>query len=125
MARENTQVVNFSPNNTMTGAAVLTSQWFQCGQLTLASFLASWTGTPNGAFSFEVSNDPTDNPGTIPAAGIIPLPLPAAFAAGNPAGSATGYPFDFEIAFRWIRIKYTNASSTGALFAFFEGKGSA
>lgn len=125
MARESTQLVNFSPNSTMTGTAVLTSQWFQVGQLTLVSFIASWTGTPNGTFSFEVSNDQTDLPANIAAAGIITLPLPAAFASGNPVGTATGYPFDFEIAFRWIRMKYTNASSTGVLTAFFEGKGAA
>lgn len=125
MARESTQVVSFSPNSTMTGTTVLTSQWFQCGQLTLASFIASWTGTPNGTFSFEVSNDQTDVASNIATAGIIALPLPAAFASGNPAGTATGYPFDFETAFRWIRVKYTNASSTGVLSAFFEGKGSA
>jgi hypothetical protein len=102
----------------MTGLTVVTGPWVNLRKVRECSFVAQWTNTPNGAFAFDVSNEP-DTP-TV----ATPLPLPAAFASGNPAGTATSYPFDFgPLPYAWIRMKYTNASSTGVLNAWFCGKG--
>jgi len=103
----------------MTGVNVINGPWINILKVRECSFQAQWTGTPNGAFGFDVSNEPDPTPATPTV-----LPLPASFAAGNPAGSATSYPFDFgPIPYKWIRPKYTNASSAGVLNMWFCGKG--
>lgn len=109
----------------MTGTTVITGPWVRIQPQTGLSFQAKWTGTPNGAFAFDISNDDDPNFAGSPM-GPTPLPLPASFAAGNPAGAASSYPFDFgPLTYRWIRIKYTNASSTGTLWVSVCGNGAA
>jgi len=70
----------------------------------------SWTGTPNGDFTVEVSND-----GSIWA----PLTLSTAITA---SGSADNAFIDVETASKFVRLVYTASSSTGTLQAHITGK---
>lgn len=103
---------------TMTGTDVITGPWVSLEGLDMISFQAQWTGTPNGAFSFETTNAQKASGSGVPSASATAtaLTLPASFAAGNPAGSASNFMFEFvDMSEAFIRIKYTNASSTGVL----------
>ncbi len=84
---------------------------------TSVGFQAIWTGTPTGSFSWEYS--PDYDPMHKPAADArwYSLTVPAAFSSGNPAGTASGFLFDFSPppTTKAIRVKYTNASSTGTV----------
>jgi hypothetical protein len=74
-----------------------------------------WTGTPTGTFSLEASNqyDPETNPNATFKAVTL------ASAPANPAGSASGWLLDLnQIPFRWVRLRYTNASGTGTLQSY-------
>lgn len=113
-------VIPSSASN-MTGAVVLTSTAVLLAGRTDCSFHAVWTGTPTGTFSFEFSNDLTSTAASV--VNWTAATLPAAFAAGNPAGSASSFGFEFSpITFRWLRTKYTNSASTGTLFVTAEAK---
>lgn len=106
----------------MTGTAVLTGAPCPMRHGDSCSFHAVWTGTPTGTFTFEFSND-TD-PVNASDLGWTGLTLPASFTSGNPVGSAAGFGFGFvPYEYRWIRVKYTNASSTGTLNVVFHAKG--
>lgn len=106
-----TETVIPSSTNNMTGTTVLTGTATCLGVQQNISYQAIWTGTPNGTFSFEVSNDPADTPSNW-----TTLTEPSTFTSGDPAGSASSFMFELvQCSFRWIRIKYTNSSSTGTL----------
>lgn|SRR5678815_5510008 len=110
-----------SAANNMTGTTVLTGASHFVDRSSRMSFQAVWTGTPNGTFSFEVSNDPVGVGETV--TNWTTLTEPSTFTSGDPAGSPTSFLFELvECSFRWIRIKYTNASSTGTLFVLFQAK---
>ena len=70
----------------------------------------SWSGTPTGTFSVEVSNDESV---------WVPLTLSASVAA---AGSADDAFIDCETAAKFIRFKYTASSGSGTLQAHITGK---
>lgn len=109
----NAIVIPSSANN-MTGTSVLTGLTIAMGPRSSVSYHAVWTGTPNGAFSFEFSNDDVANSGSV--SNWTALTVPAAFTSGNPVGAAASFGFELvPYSFRWTRIKYTNASSTGTL----------
>lgn len=107
----------------MTGTTVITSGWVSCLDFQQLSFQAQWTGTPTGAFSFEVTNDL--DPAVKTVAGATVLTPPASFSAGNPAGALGSFGFEFSpLPYRWVRIKYTNASGAGSLNVALCGWGS-
>ena len=103
----------------MTGTSVITGTPLDIRGQRLVSFQAVWTGTPTGAFGFEISNHPQAvlGDGSVnPAATWTPLTLPASFSSGNPAGAAGSWVFEFvDLSELWIRPKYTNSASTGTL----------
>jgi hypothetical protein len=70
----------------------------------------SWTGTPTGTFSVEVSNDDA-----IWAPLTLSVPITA-------AGSADNAYIDVETAAKFVRVKYTVGSSTGTLQVAIAGK---
>ena len=108
----------------MTGTTVITGPWCKVKKSPKCSFQARWTNNPVGVFSFEVSNDENPNATTGDnQLAATALTLPASFAAGNPAGSASSFVFEFETYWAWIRPKYTNASGTGVLDMAYASKG--
>lgn len=92
-------------STTMTGTTVCTSQAIDVGMLCRWSIQLVWTGTPTGTFKVQESNDNTNwtdvNSATASAAGS------AASAIINAINCQTKY----------IRVLYTNASSTGVIGA--------
>lgn len=104
----------------MTGTAVLTGKALCIRNCSRISMIAVWTGTPTGAFSFEVNNSPKpfldDGTADPRAPAWTTLTLPSGFAAGNPAGGVGNFDFQFlDMGEIWIRPKYTNATSSGTL----------
>jgi len=111
----------------MSGTNTITSDVVDMLGLATGSFQMVWTGTPNGhastPWTCEVSNDyhPVHNT----AANATWTSLTLATMPTNPAGSASNTGLDLGADFPWraVRLKYTNASSTGTLQIYFAGKG--
>lgn len=95
----------------MTGTAVVNSDAVLMGGMKYVAIQFVWTGTPTGTFIIQVSNDggttwtTVDDLGTISASG----------AAGN-------HMVDVITGAKQVRASYTNASSTGTLNAYAQGK---
>lgn len=100
--------------NNMTGTAAVVSVVLNMEHYDSVGLEADWTGTPTGTFQLEGSNryDPATDPNITTPFRAITLASPPA----NPAGSASGWLLDLnQIPFKWIRLRYTNASGTGKL----------
>lgn len=99
-------------NGAMTGTTAIVSTVLNMEGCDNIGLEAEWTGTPVGTFSVEASNqyDPATAPNVTFKA--VTLASPPA----NPAGSASGWLLDLnQIPFKWVRLRYTNSSSTGTL----------
>ncbi len=107
-----TQKVQVITNGSMTGTSVINGTAQKVLSLSGCSFHLIWTGTPNGTFGVEVSNDG----GTTFTAVTLSTTLSAAGAAGSHFINLDGIMAD------QIRCTYTNSSSTGTLNAYFVGK---
>lgn len=111
----------------MTGTAVVTSLPTNIKYRDSVAYQAKWTGTPNGTFTVEGSVDynpnlpQAQNPtGTTASATWTPVTL-------SPVPVAAGVAGDVlinlnQLSFAWIRLVYTNASSTGTLQAYVMAK---
>jgi len=107
-------------SGTMTGTSVVTGTPCHLFGHTRVSFQAIWTGTPNGTFTFQISNYPgtifNSDGSVISSVTWTTLTNPAGFAALQPAGAAGNAEFGFaDMSAKWIRPIYTNASSTGTI----------
>jgi len=107
-------------SGTMTGTSVITGTPHWLDGHSRVSFQCIWTGTPNGTFTFQVANyqgEIFNADGTVKSTVTwTTLTNPAAFSALQPAGAAGSADFSFaDMAHKWIRPIYTNASSTGTL----------
>lgn len=72
----------------------------------------TWTGTPTGTIEIMAS---------VSGATFYALTFDPVLA--QPAGSASGYLIDLEqFPFRYLMIKYTNASGSGSITAWLSGK---
>lgn len=73
----------------------------------------TWTGTPTGVFTIQVSMDPT-------LLGWISLPTTG---YAQPAGSGDTFGVDFnQTAFAYIRLAYTATSGSGSVTCKIAGK---
>jgi len=114
------------PPTVISGAGTTTGKWVSIRSMDKASFQAEWTGTLAGTFFFDVTNYPAFNDGAQPSptAKATALTLPAAFAAGNPAGAAGDFMFEFvNMAEGWIRPRFVYASGSGTLTVTTGAKG--
>jgi hypothetical protein len=106
----------------MTGTSVLTSTVTNIQFLDNICIALNWTGTPVGTFAVEGSLDhEQDMHGNVTVAGNwVALTLPSSPVASGAAGSIL---IDMnQLSFPYIRVKYTNSSSTGTLTATIGGK---
>lgn len=113
-------------NGDMSGT--VTSLATNMEQLSCVSYDLAWTGTPNGAFTVEVSNTyvPSAAPGNLPVNAGNWTVIPQSSFQGTyptPAGSSSNGALDIDITgFTWIRVVYTPASGTGVLNVYIAGK---
>lgn len=83
----------------------------QIDQGMTVAFECSWTGTPTGLFTVEVSNTGSN---------WQPLDMDI----NSPVGSAGGCPIDvLRTGFRYLRLKYVNISGSGVLNVYIYAKG--
>ncbi len=91
------------------------SETFNMSNLDDVGLQIQFTGTPTGTLTIEVSiNNSTWD--TIPTADINPSVV-------SPSGSAIDNVYSIKLSpFPYLRVSYTNASSTGTLSAWVSGK---
>ena len=102
-------------NGAMASTNAIVSEPLNMERVDNVGLEVEWTGNPTGAFVLEASNkyDPIRNASaTFKAITLADPP-------DDPAGSASGWLLDLnQIPFRWVRLRYTNASGTGVLNAY-------
>jgi hypothetical protein len=104
----------------MTGTTALTSVVTDLQSVLVASYQMVWTSTAVGTFSIEVSNSYENRAGTETGTWTV---LTLDSAPTNPAGAGGDTGVDLsQLPYRYVRLKYTNASSTGVLNAWIHGK---
>lgn len=109
--------------NGVSMGADVTGPWTDVHGVDNILYLVSFTGTPVGVFSIEASDFANGVSPDTP----IPLPVGLVSATGGsvPAagGSADQIGIDInQIPGRFLRLKYTRTSGTGALTAIISGK---
>jgi len=87
-------------------------------------YVLSWpaTGSPNGTFAVQVSEDYTvSSTGTVTSSGTwLPLTLSATVAATGGADQAL---IDLnQLPSSWVRLVYTQSSGSGTLTGYISGK---
>lgn len=96
----------------MTGTSTIYSQILELSKMDNVGLEVTWTGTAVGTLTVNVSNS-----------GINFYPLTFNPALTQPAGVAGGYAIDLnQIPFKYIMLKYINASSTGTLTIYGQSK---
>lgn len=84
------------------------------------SYQFLWTGTPTGTLTIQVSNKPTPDDATDTDWTTLTL----AVAITQPAGAAGSEFVGLDgLEALWVRPRYVNASGSGAVVAWFTGKG--
>jgi hypothetical protein len=82
------------------------------------SAVLSWTSTPTGTISLEVSNDSTDG------VNGIWVSYTDVTLGTQPAGGVGKFGVSLaDLAYRWIRVVYTAGSGSGTLTVTANGKG--
>ena len=105
----NTSNIGSVPSGTLAGTMSSTntiySQIIDISRMDNQGLEVVWTGTPTGTFSVMVSNS-----------GINFFALTFNPALAQPAGSASGYAVNLnQLPFKYMMLKYVNASGSGVL----------
>ncbi len=101
-----------TPSGTLSGAMASTniiySQILDISRVDNQGLEVTWTGNPTGTFEVMVSNS-----------GINFYALTFNPLLAQPAGSASGYAVDLnQVPFRYMMLRYTNASGSGSLTVY-------
>lgn len=100
----------------MTGTINSEAIWLQ--SIYAYAIQASWTGTPTGDLSLEVSSDVTNDPASVATwTTYTGTSQSTAGAAGNHMWDVT------EAGHKWVRVKYVHTSGSGTLTVVFNAKG--
>lgn len=99
-------------NGSMTGTSVITSSGQNVQNYDNIGLEVTWTGTPTGTLVIQGSV----SAGVKEATTVTYYDLTFNPALAQPSGSAGGYLINLSgLPYPYIRVKYTNASSTGTL----------
>lgn len=105
-------------NGAMASTNTLTSSVVDIRGFDNISLQANWTGTPNGTFYVDVCSD--YNPNYSGATGTWTTITPT---LGAPTGAAgTSFLDAIQTSAPYIRVRYTNSSSTGTLNVYLGAK---
>lgn len=109
----------------MTGTTTVNSAAIPVDQLWGFAIQAVWTGTPNGTIKLQASCDaPTSTTQTSSGTSAVVNWTDIADSSVTIAGSAGNYMWNISsAAYRFVRVTYTNTSSTGVLSATMSAKG--
>lgn len=116
-------IITSKSASNMTGTTVVTSNVVDTRYLTNLYLQISYTGTPNGSFSIQASMDYVPNPAG--GAGIVAgtwIDIGANIANAAGGAGAVGVNIANE-GYAFLRLVYTNTSSTGSLDVWAGGKG--
>jgi hypothetical protein len=110
-------------SGSMTGTSTINSDPIWLGHAAGVCIQAVWTGTPNGAFKLQCSVDPQ-----VPQPGVSNPTLTnwedVADSSYSVTGAAGSYTWNVDKTYYpWIRVVYTNTSSTGTLNVRYNTKG--
>jgi len=121
-------------NGDMSAASVV-GPWIYLPDLDNVTFIATWTASsgPTGTWGVDISDAPIagNHAGMGPLGGASAvandLTLPTSMTAGNPAGSAGDWSFQFDPVptATWIRFKYTRSAGGDATGLQVQARGSA
>lgn len=98
----------------MTSTNTITSAPFRLEHLHGFSLQAVWTGTPAGNFKLQGSNDLGSYDGEVVSGVTNWTDIPSSTVAAGGAAGSTLWNID-GAHYRWMRLSYTNTSSTGTL----------
>lgn len=114
-------LANYHLVNAGSMAASITSDALNVTNLDNVGLTLSWSGTPTGTFSVEVSNDGLWAGLTY--SGSIWTALTFTPSLDAPAGSAASTYIDInQLSATALRVKYTRSGSTGTLDVYASGK---
>ncbi len=115
-------VISLVSAGAMTGATTINSSAIPLEQIYGYAIQAVWTGTPNGTIKLQASCDvPAQTPTT---AGVPTNWTDIADTSTSIAGTSGNQLWNVNGCFyRYVRLTYTNTSSTGSLSALMSVKG--
>ncbi len=111
--------------SSMTGTATINSAAIPVDQLWGFAIQAEWTGTPTGTIKLQASCDaPIGTNQTSSGTSTVTNWTDITDSSYSITGSAGNYMWNVQAAgYRFVRLTYTNASSTGSLSATMSTKG--
>lgn len=99
-------------NGVMTSTNIIYSQIIDVSKMDNQGLEVTWTGTPTGTFEVMVSNS-----------GVNFYALTFTPALTQPAASGGGYAIDLnQLPFKYVMLRYTNASGNGVLTVYGQNK---
>ncbi len=131
MAKHILEPFQIITNGSMTGTTAINSLPTNIRLIDNVCISMIWTGTAVGTFKVQTCNNvlaaAIDSQSAVPASANwidLPLYLNGATYVPAAAGSASSILLELnQLAAWWVRLVYTNASSTGTLQAYISGKG--
>lgn len=118
--KNNTITLVISGSGAMTGTNTITSDPIPVEQLWAYAIQAVWTGTPNGTLKLQASCDAPDK--AVQASNGGPYTVTNWTDISGSSNSVTGSAGSFmwnvsDVGYRFVRLSYTNSSSSGTLTA--------